>query len=135
MNNQITKTYRPFMQVEGYLLADSLMKAPSMWNDHIKRSAASFIMSVVYGTKSMRTSTDPTLITLHKFLRRSLGAAAGKYWVEFFHFLEYMPRWLAPWRVEAEEWFKTDSKMFEGFYNQVKKRMVCATAFLARYCY
>ncbi|KAF4588011.1 cytochrome P450 monooxygenase [Pleurotus pulmonarius] len=123
MNNQITKTYRPFMQVEGYLLADSLMKAPSMWNDHIKRSAASFIMSVVYGTKSMRTSTDPTLITLHKFLRRSLGAAAGKYWVEFFHFLEHMPRWLAPWRVEAEEWFKTDSKMFEGFYNQVKKRM------------
>ncbi|KAJ8463615.1 hypothetical protein ONZ45_g17518 [Pleurotus djamor] len=90
----------------------------------MKRSAASFIMSVVYGTKSLRTSQDPTLITLHKFLRRSLGAAAGKYWVEFFHFLEHLPRWLSPWRIEAEKWFEIDSKMFKGFFNQVKQRMV-----------
>lgn len=124
MNNQISRTYRPFQLIESYLLVDSLLKDPESSGQHLKRSAASFIMSVVYGTKSLRSSVDPTLITLHKFLRRALAAGAGAYWVEFFHWLEYFPRWMSKWRRDAEEWFKVDTKMFQTFYDEVKARMV-----------
>ncbi|KAJ7437432.1 cytochrome P450 [Mycena galericulata] len=124
LNNQVARTYHPYQQIESYLLADSLIQTPNLWNEHLKRSATSFIMAVVYGTKALRDSQDPTLVTLHQFSRRSLAAAAGSHLVEFFPWMKRLPRWMSAWRREAEEWFVKDESMFKSFYNEVQSRMI-----------
>lgn len=81
-------------------------------------------MAVVYGTKALRDSQDQTLKTLHQFSRRSLAAAAGSHLVEFFHWMEQLPRWMSGWRRDVEAWFAKDERMFENFYDEVQDRMV-----------
>lgn len=79
-------------------------------------------MSVVYGTKSVTDSEDQGIKRLEEFLTRSLKAASGEYWVEFFHFLDKFPPWLAKWKTWALEHFKKDTAMFKTFYDGVLDR-------------
>ncbi|KAJ7192191.1 cytochrome P450 [Mycena pura] len=81
-----------------YLLAESLIQSPQLWNEHLKRSATSLIMAVVYGAQRL-ARPDPENIT------------------------SQLPRWMSAWRRDAEVWFAKDEGMFENFYDEVQDRM------------
>ena len=120
----MARSYRPFEQIESYLLAESLLKQPKLLKEHLRRSTTSFIMSIVYGTKPLVDSEDETMVRLEQFLQRSLRAASGYHWVEFFHWMEHLPKWMTKWRSDAEAWFHKDSAMFKTFYDEVLERRV-----------
>jgi len=44
--------------------------------------------------------------------------------VDLFPVMNYLPAWMAKWKRDALEWHERESKMFEGFYTDVNKKMV-----------
>lgn len=81
-------------------------------------------MSVVYGTKSLKSSEDENIKQLERFLDRSLKAGSGDHWVEYIHWMEHIPAWMAKWKREAEAWFHKDTDMFKKFWDDVLARQV-----------
>ena len=50
----------------------------------------------------------------------------GGHLVEFFPILNHVPRSLAKWKREAEDFFISYSKVFEGMYTEIQARVVRA---------
>ena len=44
--------------------------------------------------------------------------------VDIFPAMNYLPIWMSKWKSDALEWHERETKMFEGFYNDVEEKMV-----------
>ncbi|KAK7443507.1 hypothetical protein VKT23_015679 [Stygiomarasmius scandens] len=121
---QITKKYCTMQEVEGIILLGDLLKDPDNWDAHLRRAAASLVISVIYGVPPIRNYLDPDIVRVNLFVERALHAAApGSFLVEYFTWMQYLPRWMSPWRRYAEDTFKRDSVMFENLFADAKKRL------------
>lgn len=86
------------------------------------------IMSVVYDTPVLQSEDDPSVARVNDFVERIVRAAyPGAHLVEFFTWMRYLPLWMAKWKRDALEWYKKDSIMFEGLYDDVRQRVVSLT--------
>ncbi|THU85807.1 cytochrome P450 [Dendrothele bispora CBS 962.96] len=121
---QITKKYCRMQEVEGLLLLGDVVKDPENWAAHLRRAAASLVIGVIYGVPPIRNYLEPDIVRVNLFVERALYAAApGSFLVEYFTWMQYLPRWMSPWRRYAEDSFNRDSSMFEDLFAGVKKRL------------
>ncbi|KAJ7310003.1 cytochrome P450 [Mycena albidolilacea] len=119
---QIARNYHTLQEREATVLVDQMIKAPLKFNDHIKRASASLVMAIIYGTP-IADSNDPIVAEIQKFVDRALGAAApGAFLVEYFTWMEYLPRWMSGWRRYAEFWYQKDSMMLTGLFANAQAR-------------
>ncbi|KAK7057911.1 cytochrome P450 [Favolaschia claudopus] len=119
---QIVKTYHPLMEREALALTSQMLNFPTQFNDHIKRASASLLMAIVYGTPIMH-SDDPLVEAIQQHVARNLASAApGAFLVEYFTWMEKLPRWMCKWRRDAEYWFEKDSAMLNGLFVDSKAR-------------
>jgi hypothetical protein len=73
------------------LVSDSLAK-PAQWDQNVRRSAASMILSVVYGHPPITTEKNTIVDLINEFGHRLTRAARpGAHLVEFFHWMKYIP--------------------------------------------
>jgi hypothetical protein len=73
------------------LVSDSLAKPPQ-WDQNIRRSAASMILSVIYGHPTITSEKHHTVDLINDFGHRLTRAAyPGAHLVEFFHWMRYIP--------------------------------------------
>jgi hypothetical protein len=73
------------------LVSDCLVK-PTRWDAHFRRSAASVILSIVYGRPPITSEEDNTVKVINDFANRFTRAAyPGTYWVEFFTWMRHIP--------------------------------------------
>jgi len=80
--------------------------------------------SVLYGLAPLEDSEDPVLTYLDGFIARLVsGIAPGAYWVEYFTWMEHLPRWMCKWRRDAEKSFERDTALFLQFLGECRKRM------------
>ncbi|EMD35209.1 hypothetical protein CERSUDRAFT_116679 [Gelatoporia subvermispora B] len=125
MNKAVASRYHPVQTTEAVTLCQSLLRDPATWGDQFRKSAASVVMSIIYGTPAIDNIEDPAIKRVNEFVERIVKAAyPGAHLVEFFTWMRYLPSSIAKWKREAEEWFRRDSVMFEGLYNDVKKRVI-----------
>ena len=123
LNNSVAKDYMHFQETETVLLMDQLMQKPADWHSHLCRASTSLVMSIIYGLPPLEDSKDPIIVRVNHFTERALAAAApGAYLVEYFTWMQYLPRWMSPWRVYAEEWFARDSGLFENLFDDTKRK-------------
>ncbi|KAJ4496604.1 hypothetical protein C8R41DRAFT_918447 [Lentinula lateritia] len=47
----------------------------------------------------------------------------GAHYVEFFTWMKYLPRSVARWKRDAEEWFRKDTQFFEGLFLEAQHRV------------
>ncbi|KAJ8523218.1 hypothetical protein ONZ45_g349 [Pleurotus djamor] len=82
------------------------------------------MISLIYGLPPIIDSSDPLIIWVDRLSERlSESSRPGAYLVEFFSWMERLPRWMCTWRKEAEAWHdETSIKLFELFEG-VSKRM------------
>jgi len=81
-------------------------------------------MSVVYDLPALQSVRDPLIARVNDFARRLARAGApGAHFVEYFTWMKYIPSSIAKWKREAEEWYRKDSVLFEGLFNDVRKRI------------
>ncbi|KAJ6500292.1 cytochrome P450 [Mycena vulgaris] len=120
---QMAEQYHTLQEREVVSLVDQMIKVPLLFNSHIKRTSASLIMSMIYGTR-ITDSNDSIIIRIQHFADRALAAAApGAFLVEYLPWMKHLPRWMSGWRRYAESWHEKDSKMLMGLFANVRERV------------
>jgi hypothetical protein len=77
---------------EAVLLAKCLLTQPATWDNHLRRSTASMIMSITYGTPPIVSEIDPSIKAANDFVERLARAACpGAHLVEFFPWMMHIP--------------------------------------------
>ncbi|THH03981.1 hypothetical protein EW146_g10300 [Bondarzewia mesenterica] len=124
LHKGIVHRYHPTQTTEAILLASGVLAQPQQWDAHLRRSAASSTMSVVYDTAPIASENDPSIKNVNDFVARVARAGLpGAHLVEFFPWMIYIPRSLAKWKREAQDWHVNDSRMLEGLFNEVRDRV------------
>ena len=142
LNIRAAEKYQPLQELEAATMVIDMINDPDHWNDHFKRyvyccavpliklidsssTAASTVLSAVYGWPPIESKDDPLVIRINDLVHRLAHAALpGVYLVEIFPVMKYLPTWMAPWKKWGLEWYKKDSEMFKGFYDGVAKTLV-----------
>lgn len=89
----------------------------------------SILLSAVYDmcpddAAQINTTTE----VMANFARRIIHALSpGAYWVEYFPWMQHLPRSIAKWKRDAQDSYECDSRTFEGYLSDVDKRLVCLT--------
>ncbi|KAG6895429.1 hypothetical protein C0992_001272 [Termitomyces sp. T32_za158] len=116
--------FLPVQTAEAVQLTYDLIMNPEKWDSHLRRAAASSIMSAVYDLPTLKSEDDPAIHRINDFVERLVRAALpGAHFVEFFPWMRYLPTWIAKWKRDALDWYKKDSVLFEGMYDDVKHRL------------
>ncbi|KAH8982107.1 cytochrome P450 [Lactarius akahatsu] len=109
---------------EALLLASGLLAQPATMDNHLRRAAASVIMSITYGTPPIVSELDPGIKAVNDFVARLTRAALpGAHFVELLPWMRHIPSRFAKWKRDAEYWHKKDSAMFETLFNSVREKM------------
>ena len=120
---QVAKNYHGHQEAETVLLVEQLLKHPNAWDNHIRRTGVSLMMSILYGVPPLKDSNDPVINRVNHFSERALHAAnPGSFLVEYFNWMQYLPSWMSPWRRYAEDWFAKDSVMFKELFHLTSAR-------------
>ncbi|TFY58367.1 hypothetical protein EVG20_g8178 [Dentipellis fragilis] len=123
LNNHTARQYHPMQVTEAILLTQSLLDNPEAWKAHIRRSAASFIMSMMYDHPPVLSESNLYIQHINENMERlSHACRPGAHLVELFPWMLYIPQRFAKWKREANHWFKHDSQFFGGLVNDVAKR-------------
>lgn len=125
LNKGVIQRYEPIQYTEALIMADSMVAQPSHWKSHIHRNAASAAMGIIYDHPPLKSEFDPSVEKINDMATRmSKAGMPGAHLVEFFPFLRYVPARLAKWKREAQFWFRHDSEMLEGLFDDVGRRVV-----------
>ncbi|KAK7445453.1 hypothetical protein VKT23_014872 [Stygiomarasmius scandens] len=124
LNRNVVHHYQPGQAGEAYVLAAGVLSQPQEWFKHLRRNAASSIMSTVYDTPPIESEQDTSVKRVNDFVARLATAGKpGAHLVEVFPWMMYIPRRFAKWRTDAEEWHIKDTNMFLSLFNKVRDRM------------
>ncbi|THU84482.1 cytochrome P450, partial [Dendrothele bispora CBS 962.96] len=124
LNKSIAHRYHQTQTNEAVLLTQGVLSDPKNFDDHLRRTAVSSIMTMLYDYPPIQSQDDPTVKRIHDFVVRLTRAALpGAHLVEFFPWMRYIPSSLAKWKRDAEQGFAKDSVLFEGLFKSVQDRM------------
>jgi hypothetical protein len=91
VKNSVKQFYET-QTTEAVLLSSDSLARPAQWDQNLRRSAASMVLSVVYGHPTITSEKDHTIDLINDFADRlSRAAYPGTYLVEFFHWMRYIP--------------------------------------------
>lgn len=123
LNRVVSQNFHQTEVTEAVLLTNALLDNPISWEKHIRRAAASFIISLVYDIPYISDEKDPRIKHINDFVGRLVASASpGAHFVEFFPWMLYLPNWLAPWKRRALQHHQHDSVIFQGLFEDVRKR-------------
>ncbi|KAJ8502795.1 hypothetical protein ONZ45_g11432 [Pleurotus djamor] len=121
---QTHKTYFPRQELEVSILISTLLSSTHHYVDNLKRHNTSFLLSIVYGV-SPTLDQNNSLISWADQLGESLAQASlpGAYLVEFLPWMMYLPRWMCPWRRNAEAWYDETHAKLSAMYSDTRRRL------------
>lgn len=121
----------PMLEGRTAVLMYDMLQDPDNWERNVRRFAASSILGAVYGRPPIDKTSDKMVVLINEYIAQiSTALLPGKYLVDFFPPLLYLPKWLAKWKRDGDEWFHKGAVMFESFFDDVKERMVRSPWFL-----
>ena len=88
--------YYPIQTKEATILVSALLANPENREQHIKRTAASSIMSITYDYPTLTSVEDESVQELDRSIRFTAQAATGTFLVEFFPWMIYIPQRSTP---------------------------------------
>ena len=84
--------YHPILTKEATILASALLANPENRGQHIQRTTASTIMSILYDHPTLASGQDKAVQDIDSNIHQSARAAAGTSFVEFFPWLIHIPQ-------------------------------------------
>jgi len=83
------------------------------------------VLTVLYDHPSITSTDDPALAKVDGFLEKAIQySIPGKYFVELFTWMKYLPSWMAKWKRGAEKGYRDNCDMFIGMFRDVEERIV-----------
>ncbi|KAK4233987.1 cytochrome P450 [Achaetomium macrosporum] len=118
-----SERYRPVQSLESKVLLHELLTDPKNYRTHLERYAASVVVTVTYGRRVEDVRTDAVVrMNAEAMDRLTQVNIPGKYAVERYPALKYIPSFLAPWKRQVLEQRKRDVQMYTGLMDDVRKR-------------
>jgi len=92
LNKSVIKDFHSTQTKEALILASDGLNDPTQWEKHLRRAAASMVLSVVYDQPTIKTGQDHPVKLINDFVQRLARAAyPGAHLVEFFPWIRYIP--------------------------------------------
>ncbi|THH10179.1 hypothetical protein EW146_g8452 [Bondarzewia mesenterica] len=124
LHKGLVRTYHHTQAAEALLLTHGTLSEPQRWEKHLRRTAASMIMSVIYDSPTIESELDVNVTWINDMVARLTRAAyPGAHFVEFIPAMMYIPSRFAKWKREAEEWYARDCDKFESLFEGVRARL------------
>ncbi|KAJ7446023.1 cytochrome P450 [Mycena galericulata] len=124
LNIRAAEKLQPLQEREAATLAAHILRYPAAWEEHVKRSAASSLLTAVYNLPSIPSNDDPLVTRINEHMHRTVDAGQpGNYLVEIFPVMKLFPSWMAKWKRDALHWHAEDTKMFEELLDFVRKAL------------
>ncbi|KAK3986818.1 putative cytochrome P450 17A1 [Cladorrhinum sp. PSN332] len=118
-----SEKYRWIQGLESQVLMGDLLRDPAGFRVHLERYAASVIVMVTYGRRVVDVRRDRVVEMNREAMERlTLVNIPGKYAVERYPALKYVPAVFAPWKREVLEQRKKDIAMYTLLMEDVKSR-------------
>ncbi|KAJ7470933.1 cytochrome P450 [Mycena latifolia] len=122
--------YRPLQSIESHILMRDLLGSNGSleYRDHIRRFIVSIVFCVAYGRRVATLSDDvvnKNMETDAYFVKVNIP---GKFLVESWPVLLYLPRFLQWFRWEPERHRKHDTEFYMSLMDNVKRQIAANTA-------
>ncbi|KAI1215193.1 cytochrome P450 [Annulohypoxylon truncatum] len=119
-----SETYRPIQSLESKVLLNDLLRTPERFRKHLERYAASVIVTVTYGRRVEDVDTDIVVQRNGESMDRLTQVnIPGKYAVERYPALKYVPSIFAPWKAQVLKQRQKDIQLYTELMDEVKERM------------
>jgi hypothetical protein len=120
---QMAVSYQPMQILESTKLLHDLILSPSEYEQHFERYSSGLIFRIGYA-KRVETGNEPyvrRIMEVNHTVERV--GSPGAYIVDTLPFLNYLPKFLAPWKKEAEFLHNREITLFRSLLMDVKKEM------------
>jgi hypothetical protein len=92
LNKSVVRDFYETQTKEALILAAAGLAESAQWDKHLRRAAASMVLSIVYDKPTIRTEQDVNVKLINDFVQRLTRAAIpGAHFVEFFPWMLYIP--------------------------------------------
>ncbi|KAH7363238.1 cytochrome P450 [Plectosphaerella cucumerina] len=119
-----SETYRSIQSLESRVLMHDLLRTPMDFRTHLERYAASVIVTVTYGRRVDDVRTDAVVQGNAEAMGRLTSVnIPGKYAVERYPALKYIPSIFAPWKAEVLEQRRKDIQLYTELMDEVRQKM------------
>ncbi|KAJ7895083.1 cytochrome P450 [Mycena leptocephala] len=121
LNHTAVLNYRPLQALESSILIRDILDStgPLEYKDHIRRFVVSVIFCVAYGRR-IKTLSDQVVV---RNMKTGECIVPGKFLVESWPVLLYLPRFLQWFRWEPERRRKLDTELYMSLMNDVKREL------------
>ncbi|KAK7041600.1 hypothetical protein VNI00_009188 [Paramarasmius palmivorus] len=120
LNMRAMLRYQPIQMRVGLGFAIDLLNTPEKYLEHTHLFSSHEIASIVYNDPKGQHIED-----LSKFVDIvSEAVSPGKYLVNHFPILEYVPEFLAKWKRYANDVYRTQSERYLSYYLPLKKSVI-----------
>ncbi|PPQ98476.1 hypothetical protein CVT26_013877 [Gymnopilus dilepis] len=121
--------YQAVQAREAGFATMQILRAPKTFAEHLRRAPAGSILSTVYGWPPISNKDDRILDRMNAHVTRQTETLApGRYMVNIFPVLKYLPTWMAKWKREGLEWHQQETELFTNFMNQVREKAAMGQA-------
>ena len=129
-------SYEPVQLYESERLLYGFLNEPSKYEELFELYAGGLVMKLAYD-KTVDSSNDPHIIRALQVVHTvERVASPGAYLVDTFPILMHLPRWLAPFKREAEVLHEREISLFRELLFDVRERMQsgkCGDCFAKKY--
>ena len=121
--------YRPTQSLESKVLLHELLHEPDEFRTHLQRYTASVIVTVTYGRRVEDVRTDIVVQRNNESVDRFVSVnIPGKFAVERYPILKYIPAFLAPWKADVLRQRQKDIQLYTQLLDEVKEKVARGVA-------
>ena len=127
-NSTVASQYHSTQELESIRMLRDLIREPARYEHLFERYAAAVVFRLAFG-KRIETGDEEIvqrIVAVNHNLERI--ASPGAYLVDTFPILMYLPKPLAPFKIELEELHSREHALFRGLMEDVRERMKDGTA-------
>ncbi|KAK0385962.1 hypothetical protein NLU13_7136 [Sarocladium strictum] len=124
-----SESYRPIQSLESKVLMWDLLSTPAQFRTHLERYAASVIVTITYGRRVDDVRTDVVVQRNAEAMGRLTSVnIPGKFAVERYPILKYVPAVLAPWKAEVLKQREQDIRLYTQLMDEVREKVANGTS-------
>ncbi|VDC01479.1 unnamed protein product [Peniophora sp. CBMAI 1063] len=122
LNKVVAEGLNEYQHEEALVLARDAMQNASSWEKFVRNSTANMMLRSLYDETPALGEHDDRVHKINEFTATvSAAAVPGAFWVEIMPWMRNLPSILAPWKRQAEVFYRHYDEMFCGFFDRVQR--------------
>jgi hypothetical protein len=122
LQTKMAISYEPIQERAAHRFMLDILESPDEFANHAKSYAASVILSITYGKTTQTRYSDDDVMAVNACLERlGRSLSPGKYLVDKFPGLRYLPFDIQNWRSDGTRWHQEELALFSKQLNGVRE--------------